>query len=303
MLDYTSFVQEIYNLAVNEFKNAKVKIEDFQKNNGVKLKALIIMRNDLNVAPTIYLEGFYEEYKSGATLDDIFDGIISMNETYQMNRPINTDIFNDFENAKTRIIFTLVNTEQNLEWLDSIPHFDYYDLSIIFSICLRADDDMFVKTTISNALMEQWGVNADELRDLAMKNTPSLLGDSFMRMEDFLNSMAGEDIVPAFESSLYIVTNSLRTNGANVLLYPDYLQKLAERLESDLIILPSSIHEILILRFDDEMASPYELCDLVHEVNQTQVSRTEFLSNNVYLFKRESPEKLTVFVKGGKIWE
>ena len=86
---------------------------------------------------------------------------------------------------------------------------------------------------------------------------------------------------------IHIVTNRKNAHGAAYIFDTNTLQKMADLLESDLYIIPSSIHEIMIFPWND-FATKEELSAIVEEVNETAVEKEEQLSNHVYIFDRET---------------
>ena len=84
---------------------------------------------------------------------------------------------------------------------------------------------------------------------------------------------------------MWIIGNERGINGAASMLYEDKLQKLANDMESDLYILPSSIHEVIAVSAN--MGEPEELAKLVEEINMSQVALEERLSNQVYHYDKD----------------
>ena len=90
---------------------------------------------------------------------------------------------------------------------------------------------------------------------------------------------------------MYVVTNKSGINGASSMLYEDKLFELATKLDSDLYIMPSSIHETICV--STSMGNPEELAAMVAEVNMTNVELNERLSNQVYFYDKDL-RKLTM---------
>lgn len=86
---------------------------------------------------------------------------------------------------------------------------------------------------------------------------------------------------------MYILTNISRCNGAAVMAYPNLLENIAEQLGHDLVILPSSIHEVIILSVDDQ-TDFRKLEEMVREVNDSQVAEEELLSDTIYVYERST---------------
>lgn len=77
-------------------------------------------------------------------------------------------------------------------------------------------------------------------------------------------------------------------NGASAILYEDKLHELAEMMETDLYLLPSSVHECIAVSVD--MGTPEELAEMVQSVNMNEVELKDRLSNNVYHYDKDLRE-------------
>ena len=92
------------------------------------------------------------------------------------------------------------------------------------------------------------------------------------------------------EIPLFVMSNGDYMNGASVILYKDVLRDFAKYMEYDLYILPSSIHEVIILLDNEYAKAPEELARMVRETNRIVVDREEILSDHVYYYDREKDE-------------
>ena len=260
---------------------------------SITYNGLTILSNQLNISPTIYLNFYFKQYQKGRSLEEIYHDILSV---YKENKPsgnIDISFFTDYEQVKKRIVFKLINYEQNRQLLEKIPHIRLLDLAIIFNCLVEADATGNATILIYNNHLSLWNVTRDDLYQLAMKNTPKLLTYELRDMSDVLiELMAGvpcnsmneelEYMVP-----MYVLSNKSKLNGSGCILYHNLLHNLCEKLECDLYILPSSIHEVILLPAYDH-DSYDELTSMVKEVNSTQLSREEVLSDHVYYYSRET---------------
>jgi len=87
-------------------------------------------------------------------------------------------------------------------------------------------------------------------------------------------------------SPLYVQTNSMGICGACTILYPNQLKNFADTVNADLVILPSSIHEVLLIPYEAKLSFP-ELTNMVTHINRAEVSVEDRLSDQVYLYSRE----------------
>ncbi len=271
-----------------------VSLHSVTKNNNIQLDGLTIQQPSVNIAPTVYLNYYYEDYLSGKTLSSILDDIIA---SYQDNLPkVNMDLsfFTDYSKVKYHIIYKLIHYEQNLELLEDVPHFRFLDLAVVFCCFLPNTPNGNATILIHNHHLDFWGVTADLLYELAIKNTPILLPYELKSMGEVLKSMCQE--FPAVSCDpdvlsdlpmMYVLSNKIKLYGASAILYPDVLSDFAKSQNSDLYILPSSIHEVLLIP-KDEHTNVSDLNQIIQEVNASQVLEEEILSNHVYFFERAS---------------
>lgn len=279
----------------------KVSIIETSKNNGVKLEGVCLSDEKCNVSPVVYLENYEHAYQNGKSLDDICDEILRMYEKHKIDTNFDTGFIMNFEQIKDRICFRMVNTERNEEYLENIPHKEFLNLSTVYFILLSDEEAGMASIVVQNKMMDIWGIELDELHELAIQNSGRELKgtvcDMQMALQEFFPMEADTNICEELENcsfsiasegmGLYIISNTAKLHGAALMLYPNVLQKLAEMLESDLYILPSSTHELIALRCNDEM-NPQELSNMVKTVNATEVCDEDFLSDEVYVYHRDS---------------
>ena len=281
-------------------KGYQVSINEVLKNNNTHLTGLTIRTDKSNVAPTIYLEGYFERYKAGDTaVLVIVSEILSVFESHKTTISFDASLVTDFSACKERICYKLVNADRNRELLADAPHIIVCDdLAVIFYILVSSDGEGTATITIRSNMSDLWGVDEDELFKIALRNTQRLFRGSVMsmasvmmdllsdRMDDeysseFFDMVVSEDMVP-----MYVCSNNQKLNGAGVILYKDLLKQFAEKTGRDFYILPSSIHETLLVPVSEEM-DVESLRSMVREVNATQVAPEEVLSDNVYIYHRE----------------
>ena len=88
-------------------------------------------------------------------------------------------------------------------------------------------------------------------------------------------------------SGMYVASNSDKLNGSSVILYRDMLKNFAESHDVEkLYILPSSLHEVIIIPDDANMEKDIQMLnEMVVSVNCTQVQPEEILSDHVYVYE------------------
>ena len=289
--NFTTLVQREVEKRAGE--NYRVKLNDVMKNNGVVLRGITLMQDDSNISPTIYLNPYYDAYENGdTTLGTVIDEVIDTYERNKINRSIDMKFFLNYETVRSRIIFKLINTEKNRELLRDVPYSPFHDLSIVFQCLVSEERFGNASILIHNVHLQLWKVNARELYECALENTPLLQGYELADMNTVLEEMKAlggiddeeiEDMQQ--EVPMYVLSNKSRINGASCILYKDILKDFAMVVDKDLYVLPSSIHEVILLPSDGTQESE-QLKEMVREINQSQVEKEEVLSDSVYYYRR-----------------
>lgn len=292
-MTYQEFKANIfYTISTRLGSDYRVSLQDIIKNNDTHLDGLTILSAGSNISPTIYLNYYYDKYLAGKSLSTIYDDILL---SYHQNVPkenIDISFFTDFAKVKNHIIFKLVNYERNKELLSKVPHVRYLDLAVVFNCFINSTEDGYATILIHHQHLSYWNISTEELYALAMKNTPHLLHYQLQNMTDVIIDLfcnehieLSKELLPVFP--MYVLSNTTKLNGSGCILYEDLLSEIAQHLGSDFYILPSSIHEVLLIPVAS--ASSYEdLSSMVHEINATQLAREEVLSDRVYFYSRHS---------------
>ncbi len=268
-MTYYQFVQAV-ETKVKEVVRDKIEVcaHTAEKNNGVTRKGIMLTERGINISPTIYLEEYYRQFQNGNSLDHIAADILRLYHEVRFRKSWDAEKMTDYEKVEDRIIYRLVNRGANEKFLENVPHIPYLDLAIVFCV-----------------LLEMWGVSGEDLYKKASENTCRLLPDDFSTMSkviEELSDMPQED----GEEYMYVLSNRIRSYGSAAILYDRRLEGIGMYLKSNYYVLPSSIHEVIII---PEKAAPGKepLSQMVGEINRTQVAEEEILSDHAYYYDRE----------------
>lgn len=284
-----------------------ITLRQIPKNNGVLLDGICIGRGSTLAAPTIYLNSYYEEYEAGMVFDDI---ISEITELYHANSELPADKFRHFSQfslARDRIAYKLVNAESNRKLLEDLPHIPFCDLALVFYLFLDSDETGQMTALIHKEHQSVWKTDTRELYCLARANTSRLFPAVIKSIEEVLKEIAAESLGDQYQEDyidisgedqkgaipLYVLTNTSGLNGACSILYNGVLKNFADRLDSDLYILPSSIHEVILVP-KEETLSPSELRRMVQSINQSEVPLEDRLSDQIYLYTRSDNQIIPV---------
>ncbi|MCI8561659.1 MAG: hypothetical protein HFH03_11155 [Dorea sp.] len=287
---FVEAVEERMKEAVRE--DVAVCIHTAEKNNGTIRKGITLSQKDINISPTIYLEGYYQQFQCGSPLEYIISDILRLYHEVRFQKPWGEEKISDYSKVHDKIIYRLVNREANKKMLKDIPYIAYLDLAIVFCVLLEVTKYGTATIPVRKGHLDMWEVSGEELYRQASKNTARLLPDDLSSMSAVIEELSGtlvdkaKEINPKYEDDVYVLSNRLRSYGAAAILYEGCLEAIGMYLKSNYYVLPSSIHEVIVI--PENMAdSKEELSAMVAEVNRTQVDAEEVLSDRAYYYDRE----------------
>lgn len=257
----------------------QIRQHKIRKNNGKTVLCLTILAKGQKASPAIPLEPYFQRWRQGCPLECLAEEVLeAWRQALGFSGWEGEDFF-CYERVKDRIFQMVISREQNREILEEQPWRPFLDLAVVCYCRLdpRMTPEALVR--IDRRHLERWGIGEEELFRQAKENGRRFMPGRLYSMREILGFQDGE--IP-----LYVLTNEQRYLGAEAITDEMALKKTGERLNSDFFVLPSSIHECLILPMSGQFSREM-LRKLVQEVNLTQVEEEEVLSDQVYVYKRE----------------
>ena len=281
-----------------EYKDAEVNLLENRKLN-THYTGLTVTRKGDTLAPTINLNALFENY--GQQTENNLASVMEEVTSVIQHTPGKFDIGRvmDYDRVKKNLFMKLSAAEKNADVLEHTPHITKEDLALTFHIMLDQGEKGTATTMITDKMMDAYGVDLEKLYQDALHNSPVIapaqienMGEVLERMmlEDMKAAGAPAEVIQEMEKDLQetsrdnpmtVITNDRSTDGAAAIFYPGVMDQVGERLNGDYFILPSSVHEILVVP-DDGNISFRELTDMVKEVNRTQVAPEDRLTDQVY---------------------
>ena len=294
-MDYKEFTDSIVDLLRERMgADYDIKVTNVTKTNDIRLTGVIMMRESDRISPTIYLEEPYRQYCAGADMQEIVRRIVEIYKEQMKEFDLDFDFFKEFECVKERIFHKVIHYDKNRALLEDVPHFRWCDLAVVFYYSI--EDSMLGRASIliHNNHLDMWGQDIDVLYRNAQHNMRRYMPELLVSMQELVAEMTGIQSKEEADK-LYVLTNCEKMYGASAMLYSNKIGELADRMQSDLLILPSSVHEVLLL--PDDREREYEFYRrMVEEVNTTQVEPEEVLSFSLYRYNREKAEIEEIFV-------
>lgn len=275
MMSYEEFKKEVEKQFPRFFKgNYELMFNRVRKINQVSLDGIVVIKLEEEKKTVLYINDMYENYKASA------DFFMVLKEYAREALDIMEKVIVTTEKSiKENIYFQLIHTKENKEILVNTPHRTFLDLTIVYRWATRIDGEEIHSTLINHEFAKKYKLTEDELYRAAFKNTNRLFPSFVKGLSEILYGYS-------FDEEIYVISNCLGFCGASAILYPENLEKLAEKLQADLYILPSSIHEWLAC--SAKKMSPEALASIVHHVNHTEVMPKDRLSGSVYRYDRET---------------
>ena len=290
-----------------------VGFQNFTGNNGVVRRGLVLSGGGEPAEIRVSLEGCYEDYRKGGSVKESAGRVL---KEYQAGRMVQ-DMAESMpgmaggeggcESVRDRIVYRLVSYERNKEWLCQTPFIRVCDLAVVFCLAGKTDGVGRLTAMIGNEWAGKWGLGLKELYDLAVENTPRLFPARIKSMREVMEGIAKERLGEEYQeefmeelfsapvvSPLYVISNEAGNWGAATVLYRGVLKRFSDQVGKDLILLPSSVHEFLIIPWEERLDMG-ELRDMVIHVNQSEVPEEEILSDQVYRYRRETDRIEQVF--------
>lgn len=306
--------QEFLELCIQGLKNRlgegyNVSLNSILKNNSITMDGVVILKDGAKMTPNIYLGEYFESYQNGCAMEEILSSLLEVYNNHMEQRK-EIEITYTYEAMKESIIFRIVNLEKNEELLKNCPYIKFLDLAVTFHCLIQEEIESIGTIRITNEHLNLWDVKKEDLLSCAMKNTPKLFPPLIRRMEDVLRELLEENTGAMHQeeievelrrmeedsdedsnrqNTLYILSNTKGINGASCILYPEVIRNFARLLKNNIYVLPSSIHEVILLPADSVYGKE-QLEAMVCEINQSEVPYEEVLSNHIYYYSIEKKQ-------------
>ena len=292
-MNYEEFINtiesQIKNYLPDSYNDADVLINHVIKNNSVHLDGLLIRKHNSSVSPTIYLNNYYEQYENGRSMENIMEELSKRRIETDENPFTEIDELTCLEKVKDKISCKLINYRRNIEYLSDKPYTPIADLAAIYYIEIGFSDYGYGSVVINNQILENYKISVEELHAIALQNMQKDKA-RLLPMTDILKGLLSDTSdISDFEKPnvpMFVLTNEEKINGASKLLDSITMDEVAKRIGTNFYILPSSIHETILVTATD--CSISELEKMVMEVNETEVAAEEILSDHVYRYNYDS---------------
>ncbi|WP_434311293.1 DUF5688 family protein [Hominifimenecus sp. rT4P-3] len=282
---------------------ATVYLHQFPKNNGIPVDTICISSKEASAYPAIYFSDYWNRYQNGESRETLLENIIQTCQSAAIQCPWDFSRALTYSSAQPYLAPKLIHKKRNQELLKNVPYQTFLDLAIVSCLCFFSPGMPPASALIQNQHLDLWDITPETLQMDASQNLNSLLTPQLLPLDTLIYQIIREEIsglskedenpdTPALirelcgdpsESPMYVLTNAHRYLGATGLLQENLLKQFAIQQSAGFFILPSSIHEVILIP-ETSGISPKELQNMLMEINTTTVSAEEWLSNEIYYY-------------------
>ena len=298
-MDYENFkeqfVADVKDRLAEQGADVKVSVNEVNKLNE-SYEAITVTPEGSNIGVNMSIEKFYDAVQDGTPYDSVVDKAVeTIGRGIEQRPDIDVAALTDYSQMKEKLAMEVVSAEANKEMLENVPHQNMEDMAVVYRFILSSDEEGRASILVTNQILENMGVTPEQLHADAMENAPQIKPAEIKGMSEVMAEMMGIEqaemmgIVPMDpkDEQMFVATVPDKVHGAGVLAYQDFMDQAAERVGGDFFILPSSIHEVLIVPDNGKMDLK-DLENMVKEVNATQVAPADKLTDSVYHYDSQA---------------
>lgn len=276
----------------------QVTLKKISKNNHVVLDAIVLQSQDNScISPLIYLESWYQHYCAGESIENIADEILNLGRQTPVLSLPTIQALMDFSAIREHLMLKLINYAENEDLLKLVPYRTFLDLALICCILMETQDNSYATILITKHHLETWKLSEEALFastfEMAKQKHPALLCTLSEALQSITDTQLLDMLPPCplkendMAIPMYVLTNSISYFGAAVIAYTDIVADFARHIDKDLYLLPSSIHEFIIVPVSAEL-DWFSLSEVIQQINSTDLDHTDWLSNHAYYYSRKA---------------
>lgn len=266
------------------------------KMNDQVLYGLTFRKEHDEAAPTIYVNEEFENHLAGKPMGMISGQMVQVYLDSLLAHPevIPQDLH--LESVREDLTFRIVEIKRNHRYLSEIPYMPVGNgLAAVCDVKVQESDDGYWRTTVTRAFAEQNGIDMKELFAAAMEQAPKVDPPLLISMENQMFGFMGDNYLETGRISdedkvpMYVLSNESGMFGASALFYPGVQEKIAEAMGEGYAVIPSSVHEVLIVP-DSLSPNMLELSEMVRNINRDVLDPKDVLSDNVMHYDKDRKE-------------
>lgn len=291
-MDYETFKEEFKEDITRKLEgrgidNVSISFQEVEKANEA-YEAMSVRQGDSRVAVSFNVENAFADFQHTGDYEGVLaSATFAIADRISHVPDINVEQLKNYDSMKEKLSIEVINADVNAELLSKIPHEQLEDMAVVYRFVVASDKDGRSSILVTNDMMDMFGVSKEQLREDALENAPKIRPAVIRGMNEMMLEMMRPEDAEMFgitdlpDDFMYVASVPDRTAGAGILAYQGFMDEAAERLGGDFYILPSSLHEIILIPDQGDMDFG-AMKNMVHEVNETEVDPKDRLSDSVY---------------------
>ena len=304
ILNYNDFKEQLIKDIEAQLPHYVINTSQIYKNNAMK-DVIVGRYNDNDVVPTIYIDDYYNDYTDNdKSYNDLLQDIISVITSCEdMQNKITVEgnkykcVISKLKDLEYNVLPRVVCTKTNTDMLKNLVHREFLDMSMYYVVQTKVNDGVG-SIRITNDMLKslKQDVTEEQLYKWSITNLKNDSNFAIGMNRLMYCLMCGFDTKNykgyKKDDVMIVISNDCGICGANNILNNDILKEVADNINSDLYILPSSIHEIIVVPTILGLVQD-ELREMVKEVNCEKVGDEDRLTDTIYLYSRNT-NKVTI---------
>ena len=291
-MEFEAFKNTIMDLVSKEVEDRglegiSMKLTTVESPDGMTDR-LMVSVDDSKMSMAFRLKEIYQSVEDGEDIDHaVYKMVNTIEDNISFVKEKEQDVksfISDYEKVKDNTYLRLIPGDSPI--LKSTPHRMIEDMALVVNVHLDSFSDEHGKScvVVTKPLMEMYGIDEAQLFADAEKNSLANEPIVFKPLLDMVKDLISKDEIPNPEDVgivTYIATNTSGFQGAAVAGYPDFCEKAAEAIGGSFYMLPSSVHEFILIK-DDGTPKAKDLNRMIKNVNETVLEPRDVLAAQCY---------------------
>ncbi|MBR7087880.1 MAG: hypothetical protein IKI38_00865 [Mogibacterium sp.] len=291
-MDFNEFKNTLMDLVSKEvedrgIENISMKLATIDSPDG-QTERLQVSVGDSKMSMAFRLQEIYKSVEDGEDIDHaVFKMVNTIEDSIDVIKNKEDEVksfVSDYEKVKDQTYLRMI--PGNSPILKDTPHKMIEDMALVVNIHIEGLSDANGRScvVVSRPLMEMYGIDEQQLFADAEKNSLANEPIVFTPLGDMIKNLIESESLPSPEEAgivTYIATNKSGFQGAAVAGYPDFCKQAAEAIGGSFYMLPSSVHEFILIK-DDGMPKAKDLNAMIKNVNETVLEPRDILASQCY---------------------
>lgn len=306
MMNYEMFVEELKN-RISAAINVPIENMEFVKDGnkyaptGDRLLIKLAKHEDAWEVCGVHVKELFEELSKGTSFNSIVNSSVEdIKQIQEQSLYKETKKIWDYETAKDSLFIRLLNYDDNSEGLKDAIYKKIGDITQVLYMKVSERDGNVMSTKILKSIVRKWQANSDLLSEdyifeEALKNTERMYPPRIYRWDQMLFNpeYEGEEFMsPGTEEAISqdlignCLTTAKKTNGAVAIFYPGVAERFAGVLDSDLYLVFTSVHEVMVHKAD--AVDAVDLSIILQDTLEEATPKEDFLTRKIYKYEKDT---------------